>query len=102
MLELRPCCECCEAPLPADASNAMICSFECTFCVECVETHLDNVCPNCGGGFTARPIRPKHDWVNGNCVTHYPASTERVVKPVDPLVQQLLVTRLAGKLPEQR
>lgn len=58
MLELRPNCECCDCDLPADAGNARICSYECTFCADCVETVLNNVCPNCGGGFVPRPIRP--------------------------------------------
>jgi uncharacterized protein len=58
MLELRPHCECCDKPLPPDAADAMICTFECTFCAYCVETRLSGVCPNCGGGFALRPIRP--------------------------------------------
>ena len=58
MLELRPICENCAAPLPPDSTDAMICSFECTFCAGCVEGVLQNVCPNCGGGFTPRPVRP--------------------------------------------
>ena len=35
MLELRPNCECCNRDLPAEAADAMICSFECTFCRDC-------------------------------------------------------------------
>jgi hypothetical protein len=58
MLELRPMCECCGKPLPPAANDAMICSFECTFCAECVATRLEGRCPNCGGAFTPRPIRP--------------------------------------------
>jgi uncharacterized protein len=49
MLELRPSCECCNKNLPPDALDAMICSFECTFCAECVDTKLKGTCPNCGG-----------------------------------------------------
>lgn len=59
MLELRPICENCRTHLPPESKTAMICSFECTFCRTCVEK-LENVCPNCGGGFTPRPIRPKN------------------------------------------
>jgi uncharacterized protein len=59
MLALRPTCECCGKALPPDARDAMICSFECTFCEACVLVRLRNVCPNCGGGFQLRPIRPK-------------------------------------------
>jgi hypothetical protein len=58
MLELRPSCECCDKDLPPSATDAMICTFECTFCRECVESRLKGVCPNCGGNFALRPIRP--------------------------------------------
>lgn len=74
MLELRPGCECCDKNLPPDATNAMICTFECTFCAECVETVLKGVCPNCGGNFSPRPIRP------AALLQKYPASTKRVFK----------------------
>ena len=60
MLELRPVCENCGKDLPNESQEAMICTFECTFCKECVETILNHVCPNCGGGFEKRPIRPAH------------------------------------------
>jgi hypothetical protein len=62
MLELRPNCELCDKDLPPHAHDARICSYECTFCAACVETVLQNVCPNCGGGFVLRPIRPQKDW----------------------------------------
>ncbi|HEX3700596.1 MAG TPA: DUF1272 domain-containing protein [Phenylobacterium sp.] len=75
MLALRPNCECCDRDLGPQSAQARICSFECTFCAECVETRLGGLCPNCGGGFTARPIRPAH------LLAKYPASTERVLKP---------------------
>jgi hypothetical protein len=58
MLEIKQCCENCGKKLPNDSSEAMICSFECTFCKACVESILQNVCPNCGGGFELRPTRP--------------------------------------------
>ena len=57
MLELRPNCECCDKGLPPNSKEAMICSFECTFCRGCVEEKLKGRCPNCGGNFVARPIR---------------------------------------------
>lgn len=57
MLELKPTCEHCSKPLPNESTEAMICSYECTFCQTCVETVLKNVCPNCGGGFEKRPTR---------------------------------------------
>jgi hypothetical protein len=75
MLELRPNCECCDKDLPPDSREAMICSFECTFCVNCAETVLGGRCPNCGGGFAPRPIRPP------TALARHPASTVRVLKP---------------------
>ncbi|WP_221074624.1 DUF1272 domain-containing protein [Agarivorans aestuarii] len=102
MLELRPCCEHCETPLAANATNAMICSFECTFCKECVETVLANVCPNCGGGFCARPIRPEADWVNGNNLSHYPAGKRVVIKAVNLSQQKSLIERVGTLAPNKR
>lgn len=58
MLILKPNCECCDKDLAPNASDAMICSFECTFCASCVDDVLQGVCPNCGGNFVPRPIRP--------------------------------------------
>jgi uncharacterized protein len=75
MLQLRPNCECCNRDLPPESSDAMICTFECTFCRDCAENKLHGVCPNCGGNFAPRPIRP------ANKLQKYPASTERVFKP---------------------
>ncbi len=57
-LELRPNCEICDKDLPPEAQDARICSYECTYCAECTEDRLGGVCPNCGGGFAPRPIRP--------------------------------------------
>ena len=78
MLQLRPNCECCDKDLPPDAADARICSYECTFCAECVEKTLHDVCPNCGGGFMPRPIRPKTEWRPGVSLAHQPASSQRV------------------------
>ncbi|MCH9670853.1 MAG: DUF1272 domain-containing protein [Gammaproteobacteria bacterium] len=78
MLTLRPNCEYCDADLPPESAAARICSYECTFCATCVETRLRNVCPNCGGGFVMRPIRPKTTRRPGVGLAHQPASTERV------------------------
>ncbi len=82
-LALRPICEHCAKPLPPDAEEARICSFECTFCASCVEDVLGNVCPNCGGGFVPRPIRPARNWRNDNYLGAFPAGTERKHQPVD-------------------
>jgi hypothetical protein len=77
MLELRPNCEWCDKDLPPDAADARICTYECTFCAACVEAHLHNVCPNCGGGFEKRPVRPKTARRPGVSLAHQPASTQR-------------------------
>lgn len=77
MLEIRPNCEHCNKELPYDSSEAMICTFECTYCKTCVTAILKSVCPNCGGNFTQRPIRPKH------LLKKYPPSTKRVYNPTD-------------------
>jgi hypothetical protein len=82
MLALRPNCEHCNKDLAPDALDAQICSYECTFCSNCVEQVLHNVCPNCGGGFTPRPIRPAQNRKNGNYLGNDPASTTRIWKPV--------------------
>ena len=58
MLELRPNCECCDRDLPPDASNALICTYECTFCASCADSVLEGRCPNCGGNLVPRPVRP--------------------------------------------
>ena len=75
MLILKPNCECCDRDLPPDSAEARICSFECTFCADCVATRLGGACPNCGGDFARRPIRP------AELLAKFPASTQRVVKP---------------------
>ncbi len=78
MLELRPNCEYCDKDLPPAAAEARICSYECTFCASCVDTVLFNVCPNCGGGFVPRPIRPMTERRPGLSLAKRPASRERV------------------------
>lgn len=78
MLEIRPNCECCDEDLAADSTAAMICSYECTFCVNCVNDTLENVCPNCGGGFVSRPIRPTLARRKGVGIEYQSASVERV------------------------
>jgi hypothetical protein len=102
MLELRPTCENCNAPLPPDSTDAMICSFECTFCRTCVENVLHNVCPNCGGGFFPRPIRPAHDWKGGNHLGAYPASMIVKHRPVDTTLHKRFVESIKSIPPELR
>jgi len=77
MLQIRPNCELCDKDLAPDATDAMICTYECTFCSNCV-AHLSNVCPNCGGGFSPRPIRPVNAWRAGVSLGHQPASQDRI------------------------
>jgi len=77
-LDLRPNCEYCDKDLPPQATDALICSYECTFCADCVDTKLANVCPNCGGGFVPRPIRPSREWRPGLSLAKRPASTKRI------------------------
>ncbi len=74
MLALRPNCECCDRDLPPGSAEARICTFECTFCADCVETRLGGLCPNCGGDLVKRPIRP------AAALARFPASAERVLK----------------------
>jgi hypothetical protein len=78
MLEIKPICENCGKQLPNESNEAMICTFECTFCKDCVSDILFNVCPNCGGGFENRPTRPKQ------LLEKYPASAREQLKPVKP------------------
>jgi hypothetical protein len=75
MLDLRPNCECCDRDLPPDSQQARICTYECTFCADCVEARLHGICPNCGGELVRRPVRPTA------MLARHPASTKRVLKP---------------------
>ena len=77
-LELRPNCEFCDRDLPPQSADARICTYECTFCSQCVEYELENVCPNCGGGFQIRPIRPTTEWREGLSLAKRPPSQQRV------------------------
>jgi len=100
MLELRPVCEHCAKPLPPASTEARICSFECTFCAACAEGLLANVCPNCGGGFVPRPVRPAQDRKGGNHLGRFPASGKEKHRPVDPAAHAALVAAV-GKIPPE-
>lgn len=102
MLELRPTCEHCNKALPPSSTDAMICSFECTFCRGCAEEVLSNTCPNCGGGFVQRPVRPANNWKGDNFLGKYPASTTIRHKPADLAAHALLLQRLDSIAPEKR
>ena len=102
MLELRPSCEHCNKALPANSPDANICSFECTFCTNCVNDVLGNVCPNCGGGFVARPIRPSVNWKGDNYLGKYPADTKARHRPVDASAHAILSAAIEGLPPQKR
>ena len=102
MLQLRPTCEHCNRALPPASTEARICSFECTFCAACVDGLLHNVCPNCGGGFVPRPVRPARDWKGGNCLDKYPATATVKHRPVDAASHAAFAAPIRGVPPEQR
>ncbi len=102
MLELRPNCEMCDVDLPPAAENARICSYECTFCADCVDGHLHNVCPNCGGGFVPRPIRPREAHRTGTGLGHHPAGTKRRTMKHPPDAVEALSARLRDVPPADR
>ncbi|UVT17645.1 MAG: DUF1272 domain-containing protein [Nitrospira sp.] len=102
MLELRPVCEQCCKALPPNSTEARICSYECTYCSDCVEHVLTNVCPNCGGGFVPRPIRPSRNWKDDNFLGKDPASTKVRHRSVDVGAHQLFAQKLRAIPPEER
>lgn len=102
MLELRPTCEHCNVPLPPNSTDARICSYECTFCASCVSGVLSNVCPNCGGGFVPRPVRPARPWKGNIHLGAHPASSTVKHRPVDAAAHAALVQRVGGMAPEDR
>jgi len=101
VLEIRPNCERCDRDLPPDA-DARICSYECTFCIDCAEGALQNVCPNCGGGFVPRPIRPRGEWRDGTGLAHDPPGTRRRSLRYAEAEIDELVERLRGVDPRER
>ena len=102
MLELRPSCEHCNRKLPPESAEAWICSYECTFCGDCVENVLHNVCPNCGGGFMPRPVRPSNNWKGGNYLGKDPAGTTVKHRPVDPAAHEKFSAPIRNLPPERR
>ena len=102
MLQLRPTCEHCNVPLPPDSVQARICTYECTFCATCVDDVLGNVCPNCGGGFERRPIRPRENLKGDNYLGKDPASTVVKHRPVDPAAHAKWAVHIRKFPPERR
>ena len=102
MIKLRPTCENCNKPLPPDSLEARICTYECTFCDTCVDTILHNTCPNCGGGFVPRPIRPSKNWKDDNYLGADPASTKVKYRPVNLEEHAKIMAAQNGLPPEKR
>ena len=102
MLELRPTCENCNKPLPPDSVEAMICSYECTFCQSCVDSVIENVCPNCGGGFCPRPVRPSHNLRDNNFLGNDPASTTIRHRPINIDAHKMFSKSIKAIPPHQR
>lgn len=102
MLGLRPTCEHCNKALPPSSREARICSYECTFCVACVEQVLGNVYPNCGGGFVPRPIRPSKNWKGDNFLGKDPASTTIKHRPIDVAAYESFAAAIRTIPPEKR
>ena len=88
--------------LPPDSVKARICSYECTFCASCVETILFNVCPNCGGGFVPRPVRPTTNWKGNNCLRKDPAGIRVRYRPVDSTAHAVFAAAIKSIPPEAR
>ncbi|WP_298883384.1 DUF1272 domain-containing protein [uncultured Polaribacter sp.] len=96
MLEIRPNCEHCNKDLPNTSTEAMICSFECTYCKTCAIEIFENVCPSCSGNFVERPIRPsKYN-------EKYPMSTKRTYKPKDLVAAKINTEYFREIKPEKR
>ena len=102
MLELRPTCENCNKPLPPDSLEARICSYECTFCAACVEDVLHNVCPNCGGGFVPRPVRPARSWKGDNFLGKDAASTKIKHRPINASEHARFAAAIKTRPPHER
>jgi uncharacterized protein len=102
VLELRPNCELCDRDLPPDSVDARICTYECTFCATCVEDVLHDVCPNCGGGFQPRPIRPARAWREGAGLGTDPPTTRRVHTAHTRLEIDAFVESVRGVPPAER
>ncbi|MDP8996545.1 MAG: DUF1272 domain-containing protein [Pseudomonadota bacterium] len=103
-LELRPNCELCDKDLSPQSSEARICSYECTYCADCAENVLHNVCPTCGGNFVPRPIRPMKSWrpEENLGLGNHPASVMRVLAPFSREDIAAFVTSLKDVAPERR
>ena len=104
MLEIRPNCELCDRNLPPHSLDAMICSYECTYCADCAKDTLQNVCPTCGGGFSPRPIRPvSAEGGQSNLgLSNRPAGTQRYHSKWTREQIEAVVIRLKDTPPQER
>jgi len=104
MLELRPNCEWCDRDLPAASAEARICSYECTYCAECAENVLHNVCPTCGGNFAHRPIRPQRAYRDSPKLglKNQPAAIERTHSKYSAEEVKTFTGKLKAVAPNQR
>jgi len=96
MLEIRPNCEHCGIDLPNTSTEAMICSFECTYCEECAIEIFKNVYPTCTGNFIKRPIRPS------KMIEKHPASIKKIFEPKNLDKSKKLSDKFKDILPEKR
>ena len=62
-------------------ADALICTYECTFCRDCGENVLKGVCPNCGGNLVTRPIWPAAKLAQGPRLDRSQAETGRLHEP---------------------
>lgn len=102
MLKLMPTCQNCNCALPPESTEARICTYECTFCATCVDGVLQSVCPNCGGNFVPRPIRPAQNRKGGNYLGKDPATTVVRHQPVDLEAHAELVAAVGHIPPHER
>jgi len=96
MLEIRPNCEHCNKDLPNTSTDAMICSFECTYCKNCALEIFENVCPSCTGNFVERPIRPQKE------IEKYPVSIKQIFKPKNLKTAKINSKEFKNTPPEKR
>ena len=103
-LDIRPNCELCGKDLPPHSAEARICTYECTYCADCAEGVLHNVCINCGGNLERRPIRPVHNYQPSEStgLINHPASTRRVMTSYARAAIEAHVARLRDVPPERR
>ncbi|HTO80742.1 MAG TPA: DUF1272 domain-containing protein, partial [Methylomirabilota bacterium] len=61
-----------------------------------------NVCPNCGGGFASRPVRPSRNWKEKNFLGAHPAAGTPKHRPVDPAAHRAFAAPIRSIPPDRR